>query len=136
MAHRLAADSEPGALAQLFHTVDAERFAGDEHVVVLAERRAEIDKFGRIEFDAGHAQYRARENTRRAGADREPVALCAMIDVVCELSPTASRHVFRNDRWMSGNVFLQEVENDLVPQVAHRSEERRVGKECRSRWAP
>src|SRR2546422_10991581 len=26
--------------------------------------------------------------------------------------------------------------NDLIRKIAHRSEERRVGKECRSRWSP
>src|SRR2546425_11145516 len=33
-------------------------------------------------------------------------------------------------------VFAQQVSGDLGQFVAHRSEERRVGKECRSRWSP
>ena len=33
----------------------------------------------------------------------------------------------------SGSTILEEVP---VPQVKSRSEERRVGKECRSRWSP
>src|ERR1043166_7564820 len=32
--------------------------------------------------------------------------------------------------------FFRAAHDDLIRLVAHRSEERRVGKECRSRWAP
>src|SRR2546425_12275714 len=33
-------------------------------------------------------------------------------------------------------LFLGSIRTALVPLVAMRSEERRVGKECRSRWSP
>src|SRR5256886_4209700 len=33
-------------------------------------------------------------------------------------------------------LVLRELVDDRVQQVLHRSEERRVGKECRSRWSP
>src|SRR5688572_12444502 len=119
MAHRLAADSEPGALAQLFQTVNAESFPGYENIVVLAERRSEIEKLGGIKSNAGHSQHRARENARRAGAEREPIALRVVIDVVCNLAPASAGHIFRHDGWMPGNVFLQELNHYLVPQVSH-----------------
>ena len=32
--------------------------------------------------------------------------------------------------------FLLKLRNELVSKVLLRSEERRVGKECRSRWSP
>ena len=33
-------------------------------------------------------------------------------------------------------IFLSAGEESGIPSVAVRSEERRVGKECRSRWSP
>src|SRR5262245_48896909 len=119
MAHRLTADSEPDVRAQLFQTVNAESFPGDKDIIILAERRSEIDKLVGIKTDAGHAQRGARENARRAGTDREAIAFCVMIDVVCNLHPASSRHVFRNDGLMPGNVLLQELNHDPVPQVSH-----------------
>src|SRR5262245_50612041 len=112
MAHRLTADSEPDVRAQLFQTVNAESFPGDKDIIILAERRSEIDKLGGIKTDAGHAQRCARENARRTGADREPIVLGVMIDVVCNLQSASSRHVFRYYGWMPGNVFLQELNHD------------------------
>ena len=37
-----------------------------------------------------------------------------------------------------GRTFVLQFDGDLIDseEFAHRSEERRVGKECRSRWAP
>src|SRR5262245_8996068 len=54
--HRLAANSEPGALAQLFQTVNAQCFPGDKDIVIFAERRSEIDKLGGIKINASHSQ--------------------------------------------------------------------------------
>src|ERR1051326_5836345 len=34
------------------------------------------------------------------------------------------------------NTFLQDQQDPSSPDYHHRSEERRVGKECRSRWSP
>jgi hypothetical protein len=70
MAHRLAAHSEPDTLAELLQTVNAENLPGYKDIVILAERRSEIDKLGGIKINASHSQNCARENARRAGADR------------------------------------------------------------------
>jgi hypothetical protein len=94
MAHRLAADSEPDALAQFFQTVNAESLPGYKNIVIFAERRSEIDKLGGIILDAGHAQHCAHENARRAGGDREPIAHYVMRDVVCNFSAASSGHIF------------------------------------------
>src|SRR2546422_2294015 len=44
---------------------------------------------------------------------------------------------FWSDMYMSGTTFFTLGLGDVVPRTAlARSEERRVGKECRSRWSP
>src|SRR5438046_10728151 len=43
---------------------------------------------------------------------------------------TGDAHIIRN----AGGIVTEDSLRSLV--VSHRSEERRVGKECRSRWAP
>src|SRR5262245_62155653 len=44
MAHRLATNSEPDALAQFSQTINSESFSSYKDIVILAERRSEIDK--------------------------------------------------------------------------------------------
>src|ERR1041385_3676739 len=39
-------------------------------------------------------------------------------------------------QWMSSHPFLTIFLLDAIPNLLGRSEERRVGKECRSRWSP
>src|SRR5688572_33292159 len=82
----------------------------------------------------------------RAGADvvrvnfshGEPAAHAKRVQMVREVAEQAGKWVavlgdlqgpkIRIDRFVEGKVFLNEGEI--------RSEERRVGKECRSRWSP
>ena len=42
--------------------------------------------------------------------------------------------VGRNDQ--AGKLQIRRRKSELSPQLVPRSEERRVGKECRSRWSP
>ena len=62
-------------------------------------------------------------------------------DVNCEKIDTGIRKNFNQIIWVSAslegcNIFIQVKENTDTFQVSQRSEERRVGKECRSRWSP
>src|SRR5690349_24113419 len=52
-------------------------------------------------------------------------------------SDVCSSDLSLKTRGLTGKVALRRAfASDLPPQVAKRSEERRVGKECRSRWSP
>ena len=46
----------------------------------------------------------------------------------------------RREGFITGNLFGKEIEGSIPLKIerleAERSEERRVGKECRSRWSP
>ena len=78
----------------------------------------------------GMAAAAAVDVARRAGPD----------DVVVVLLPDGGRgylsRIF-NDGWMTHYGFLRPPGGEVtVAEVLDRSEERRVGKECRSRWSP
>ena len=58
------------------------------------------------------------------------------IMLVCTLS--ANAQFLRTSYFMEGTHYRQQLNPALSPPdtSSHRSEERRVGKECRSRWSP
>ena len=49
---------------------------------------------------------------------------------------TVSREVRRNSKDGGGRVYRPALADDIARWRRSRSEERRVGKECRSRWSP
>ena len=52
--------------------------------------------------------------------------------------PNPTRRGLHSDRreWVLGNALEYSKPGDKVLEVGVRSEERRIGKECRSRWSP
>ena len=64
-------------------------------------------------------------------------ALLAMGDRMVVISSGAQEFTDLPDAAMRSGMYLQGgVWKPLVPGLGSRSEERRVGKECRSRWSP
>ena len=56
-----------------------------------------------------------------------------------EVKSLRSRAVGITEAWVSiskGEAFIQGMRVSVLDHAAFRSEERRVGKECRSRWSP
>ena len=63
--------------------------------------------------------------------------LCAMYrDARTDLAPSAYHFLFKIYNSMYKAVFKHYPQPPLHELFDHRSEERRVGKECRSRWSP
>src|SRR5919108_556861 len=74
----------------------------------------------RIVVDTRLAEDGACEYARRAGADDQPLRFCS-IHIIGGRSTSSSRHVFRNDGWISRNVLLQEGQDSFDSQVSHAS---------------
>src|SRR5690606_41489440 len=47
-----------------------------------------------------------------------------------------SKNAFNREFTFTVSIFLNKVHNEAIPDLQLRSEERRVGKECSSRWSP
>src|SRR5574343_1801050 len=62
------------------------------------------------------------------------------IDYLVSTTHPSTRHRFSKkeiEAWSKSNKWLKlEIVESLPPVAEFRSEERRVGKECRSRWSP
>src|SRR5215470_18984189 len=77
----------------------------------------------------GVSAFRQKESNLTGAVETEPV-------VTCEVSPNFFDVV--GERPSFGRAFSPEegaVGRDNTVIISHRSEERRVGKECRSRWS-
>ena len=55
-----------------------------------------------------------------------------MAAIVCEKKRDKHDHIIVQVKVDGSNVSIANVDGEIIP----RSEERRVGKECRSRWSP
>src|ERR1017187_6140268 len=88
------------------------------HIYVLAH--AELRAI------ASNSQHRALAHQRRAGV--EPDQLIRLIELLHGLMRDQGRFSLADNSSLTIDVH--------TPAARNRSEERRVGKECRSRWSP
>src|SRR3712207_4966204 len=128
------------------HAFDAAREAGREPFKVrdlsLAEwgrkeiRLAEQEMPGLMAVRAEYAGQSPLRGARIMGSLHMTVQTAVLIETLVDLGADV--------RWVSCNIFSTQdhaaaavaVGRGTVDAPAGRSEERRVGKECRSRWSP
>ena len=58
-----------------------------------------------------------------------------MIDIYTEKKDSKD-WILQNDLYFNLNTSNEEMSQSEIDLIQQRSEERRVGKECRSRWSP
>src|ERR1051325_3388764 len=87
-----------------------------------------LDEVGEL---SPETQMALRRGTQAGGARRVRAAVRVLVATNRDLYAAMAEKTFRQDLFYRLNVFPLEV-----PPMRDRSEERRVGKECRSRWSP
>ena len=87
--------------------------------------------FGAIEFGIGFSQKGGLESISRAGA-RTGATLAADATV----NPGDNEDASNSIGVETVRAINAALSSTAIPEMNRRSEERRVGKECRSRWSP
>ena len=134
--HQALAHATEGAHEKACELFDSARKAGYDAAACVSATAESLRSLGRGDeatkaLDALGAQGESSADwwTARAGlladAGRPPEEIAAALEKALAI-----------DAGHSGALFLMGVVSDRVGNDDERSEERRVGKECRSRWSP
>src|SRR3712207_8238813 len=94
----------------------------------------DLDKISARDMDSSELTEAVRERTEGVGLDGAIVRLRAY-DVRRGVASGVDRTLLRDLQRRCLN-FSLEIHAEERPEDLERSEERRVGKECRSRWSP
>ena len=74
---------------------------------LIADRRADVFKFARVEFDAGLTEHLAQKQAPDKVADRESVGPGDSKDMIRSDQAARARHIFHDDTGVTRNVFAQ-----------------------------
>src|SRR6266545_3507702 len=107
MSYRPGTDFDPGRRSEFFHSAQAGFFAGIEHQVTVAFRRAKVEKFIDIVHYSALAQEIQSHDTAAERAHGEPVRAGIVVHMIAHLSTTAAVHVLDHDGGISRDIFTQ-----------------------------
>src|SRR5437867_3954554 len=114
MSYRPGADFDPGGGSEFFHIVQAGFFAGIEHQVAVAFRRAKVGKFIDIVHHSALAQEIQSDDATAERSDREPVGTGIAVHMIADLPTTASVHVLDHDGGIPGIYLRRKGTMDLT----------------------
>ena len=122
-------------LAQADQTNGSAWFNGDD-AVVLRKGTAVLDVIGQIATDPGTEWGSGLTSTADNTLRRKASVEAGDANGADAFEPAIEWDGFATDTFDGLGTHAVTTPGDDSPSVASRSEERRVGKECRSRWSP